>query len=82
MVKSPTFEAKKAIGVGLRPSLWERIDRYAAHQGKSRNQVIEDALNAQIPCVANFQNSEESTRITERQPRSEIEVKDIDDNED
>lgn len=65
MVKSPTFEAKKPIGIGLRPSLWERIDRYAADQRKSRNQVIEDVLTAHIPCVADFRKSEETARHTE-----------------
>lgn len=59
MVKSPTFEPKKAIGVGLRPSLWERIDAYAAAQRKSRNQVIEDVLSAHIPCVADFTKTHE-----------------------
>lgn len=61
MVNSPTFEAKKAIGIGLRPSLWRRIDDYAADQGKSRNQVIEETLTANIPVVANLRKSQNSS---------------------
>lgn len=62
MVKSPTFEPKKAIGVGLRPSLWERIDAYAADQGKSRAQVIEEVLTANIPVVPELRKSQDSSR--------------------
>lgn len=65
MVNSPTFEAKKAIGVGLRPSLWERIDRFAAAQGKSRAQVIEEVLSLHIPVVPAFRNSGEKKRDAE-----------------
>lgn len=62
MVKSTTFEPKKAIGVGLRPSLWNRIDRYAETQGKSRAQVIEEVLAAHIPVVRDLRETEvEST---------------------
>jgi predicted DNA-binding protein len=61
MVKSPTFEPKKAIGIGLRPTLWERIDAYAAEQGKSRAQVIEETLAAHIPVVSNLRKSQESS---------------------
>lgn len=61
MVNSPTFEAKKAIGIGLRPWLWKRIDDYAASQGKSRAQVIEETLTANIPVVENLRKSQESS---------------------
>lgn len=51
MVKTSNFEPKKPIGIGLRPSLWERIDRYAKAQGKSRNMVIEEVLSLHIPVI-------------------------------
>ncbi len=57
MVKSATFEAKRPIGIGLRPSLWERIDRWAEAQGKSRNQVVEEILAAHIPVLPDFRKS-------------------------
>jgi hypothetical protein len=65
MVNSPSFEAKKAIGVGLRPSLWMRIDAYAADQGKSRAQVIEEILMANIPVVSTLRKSQDSSRTAE-----------------
>lgn len=65
MVKSATFEPKKAIGVGLRPSLWERIDRFAEASGKSRNQVIEEILTLYIPAAGNFTTSEQNATMTE-----------------
>ena len=72
MVNSPTFEAKKAIGIGLRPSLWARIDAYAADQRKSRNQVIEDVLTAHVPCVADFRKTHENPPTTEAGQQVEI----------
>lgn len=65
MVKSPTFEPKKAIGIGLRPSLWERIDRFAAEQRKSRNQVIEEVLSLHIPAASDSSKSGENPRNSE-----------------
>lgn len=65
MVKSPTFEPKKAIGIGLRPALWRRIDAYAEAQGKSSNLVIEQILDAQIPAVADLRKTQEDSRKTE-----------------
>lgn len=65
MVKSPTFEPKKAIGIGLRPSLWERIDRFAAHQKKSRNQVIEEVLTLHVPVVADSSKTDPNPRDSE-----------------
>lgn len=61
MVKSATFEPKKAIGVGLRPSLWERIDRWAEYQGKSRAMVIEEILTAHVPLVPDFRKAGETS---------------------
>ena len=67
-VKSSTFEPKKAIGIGLRPSLWDRIDRYAEFTGLSRNSIIEAVLTAHIPVVADFRNSEQNHRIPQDIP--------------
>ena len=65
MVKSTTFEPKKAIGIGLRPSLWQRIDAFANRQGKSRNQVIEDILTLHIPVDPDFRYSNGAVRKSE-----------------
>ena len=62
MVKSATFEPKKAIGIGLRPSLWQRIDAFADAQGKSRNQVIEEILNLHIPAARDLRKTHENVR--------------------
>lgn len=67
-VKSSTFQAKKAIGVGLRPSLWERIDRWAEHTGQSRNAVIEAVLTAHIPDVADLRETQENHRRSQDRP--------------
>lgn len=58
-------EAKKGIGIGLRPSLWERIDAYAELQGKSRTQVVEAILEAHIPCAPDSRKTQQSSPLHE-----------------
>lgn len=73
-MKSTSFEPKKAIGIGLRPSLWRRIDAFAEVQGKSRNQVIEEVLSLHVPVPGDSRKSQtdsQNGRIWEDIPDDE-----------
>lgn len=71
-IKSPTYEPKVGRGIGLKPSLWQRIDDYAEQQCKSRNQVIEEVLTAYIPIVPDLHNPRESSQ--DAQPKEVVDL--------
>lgn len=52
-------QRKQPGGIALKPALWERIERLAAEQGKSKNEVMEAVLELHLPAVASFGNSRE-----------------------
>ena len=55
MAKQP----KKAGGIALRPALWQRIERLADAQDKSKNEVMEAVLEMYLPAVPDFVNERE-----------------------
>lgn len=65
--KSYPSDRKVGRGVGLRPSLWARIDAYAETQGKNRNQVIEELLNAYIPALRNLPSTHGDYPATQKE---------------
>lgn len=58
-------ERKQPGGIALKPTLWERIERVAAAQGKSKNEVMEAVLDLHVPDTRHFGNQRENSHDDE-----------------
>ena len=56
--KASKRQPKVPGGIALRPTLWERIDRLAEAQDKSRNQVMEEVLSLHLPVDHDFRKGD------------------------
>lgn len=67
-VAATSRDPKVGRGIGLRPGLWARIDAYAEHRQRTRNQIIEDILDANVPQI---EEVKAGTRATGTGPETE-----------
>lgn len=61
-------ERRVPSGISLLPSVWERVDKLAESQEKSRSQVVEEVLSLHLPCAANSQEADADSQDMGGQP--------------